>query len=325
MDISVIIVSWNAKEYLRECLNSLVQELRGYDSEILVVDNASSDGSDILIQESFPDCKLIQTGKNLGFAKANNIGIKESSGRYLFLINSDITLLDGCIRKILLFLEMNPAIGILGPQIINPDGYIQRSCMEFPNLWNTLCNAIGAYRFSKSKLFGGQMMTYWKHDTTRRVDIINGCFWAIRRESLKQVGLLDERFFIYGEDIDYCRRFNQAGWEVVFFPLAKAIHYQGASSSNAPVKFYMEKEKANFQLWQKYHNSLSQFFYLIILLLHHGIRITINLSLFWSVKKRESVILKLKRSMASMGWLLKNGLKQISSINPNSENPMIMR
>jgi hypothetical protein len=248
MDISIIIVSWNAKKYLLECLQALAHETANREVEIFVVDNASSDGSPELVIEQFPHVKLIRNGPNLGFAKANNIAIKQSGYKYVFFINSDVTVQEGCIDRMIAYMAAHPEIGILGPKIIDQFGRTQRSCMEFSTLWNTFCNALALYRlFPESKLFAGQMMTYWPHSMICHVEVINGCFWMVRREALDQVGLLDESHFIYGEDIDWCKRFHKAGWKVVFFPAAQAIHYGGASSSSAPIKFYIEKQKANLQ------------------------------------------------------------------------------
>ena len=144
----------------------------------------------------------------------------------------------------LAYMNEHPEIGMLGPQILDSNGNIQRSCMGFPTLWNTSCRALALDTlFPKSKLFGGYMMTFWPHDSIRDVNVINGCFWMVKREALDEVGLLDERFFIYAEDKDWCKRFWDAGWKVVYFPEAKAIHYGGASSSNAPIKFHIEMQK----------------------------------------------------------------------------------
>ena len=226
VNISIIIPSWNAKKYLQTCIESTIRETQNYKTEIIVVDNASTDGSVELVKEQFQHVKLICNDANLGFATANNIGIKNSSGKYIFLINSDVKVLNGTIGLMLAYMNEHPEIGMLGPQILDSNGNIQRSCMGFPTLWNTFCRALALDTlFPKSKLFGGYMMTFWPHDSIRDVNVINGCFWMVKREALDEVGLLDERFFIYAEDKDWCKRFWDAGWKVVYFPEAKAIHY----------------------------------------------------------------------------------------------------
>jgi GT2 family glycosyltransferase len=303
--LSIIIVSWNAKDYLRKCVESVIKESSKYKSEIIVVDNASTDGSAGLIKDTFKQVKVITNDANYGFAKANNIGIRHSVGKYVLFINSDVEVVKGCIDRMVPFMEQHPEIGMLGPQIIDSRGNMQRPCMGFPTLWNTLCRASSLDTlFPKSKLFGGYLMTYWSHDTIREVDVINGCFWMVRREALDQVGLLDERFFIYAEDKDWCRRFWDSGWKVTYFPQAQSIHYGGASSSKAPIKFYIEMHRANLQYWRKHHGRTAQIGFLIITGFHHMIRL-LGDAMIYIIKpeKRISTTFKIKRNIALIQWL----------------------
>jgi GT2 family glycosyltransferase len=206
--------------------------------EVIVVDNASSDGSPEAVRANYPAVQLICNSGNDGFARGNNIGIRASQGEYLFLVNSDVVVSDGCFEKLLRYMDGHPEIGMLGPRILGSDGKVQRNCMGFPSLWNTLCRAVALDTlFPQSQLFGSHFLTFWNFDDTRPVDVINGCFWVLKRSAVDEVGLLDERFFMYGEDVDWCKRFRQKGWKVVFFGEAEALHYGGASSANAPIKF----------------------------------------------------------------------------------------
>jgi len=274
MSISVIIVSWNARAFLLKCVASILEQRVAGGVEIIVVDNASSDGSPDAVAEQFPAVRVLRNDKNYGFAKGNNIGIAASSGDFLFLINSDVVVRPGCFEAMLGYLAQHPGIGVLGPRIVGATGDVQRSCMSYPTLGNSLSRALALDSlFPSSRLFGGQLLTYWQHDDTRAVDVINGCFWAVRRAALAQVGLLDERFRIYGEDVDWCKRFNDDGWKVVFFPGAEALHYGGASSANAPVKFHLEMQRANYQYWQKHHSRLAAGAFLLVNLLHHVVRL----------------------------------------------------
>lgn len=305
LDLSIIIVSWNAKAYLQKCIESIIRETSNYKKEIIVVDNASTDGSGELIKEKFQQVVLICNDVNLGFAKANNIGIRKSTGKYILLINSDVEVSKGCIDQMVLFMEQHPEIGMLGPQIIDSNGNLQRSCMGFPTLWNTFCRAVALDTiFPKVKIFGKYLMTPWQHNTIRDVDVINGCFWMVRHETLWRVGLLDERFFIYAEDKDWCKRFWAAGWKVVYFPNARAVHYGGASSSQAPIRFYIEMHRANLQYWKKHHARPTQIGFLIIMVLHHIIRLIGELILFIiKPEKRTSTKPKIKRSIACIQWV----------------------
>lgn len=308
-DISIIIVSWNAKQYLVDCLKSIAQNQNGFLQEIIVVDNASTDGSAEILEKEYPDVKLIRNHENLGFAKANNIGIKASDGKYLALVNSDIIVLGDCIGKMIQFMERNPSVGMAGPRILNPDGSLQVSCRHFPSVWNNVCQVFGLnYVFPKSAFFSEPKMKYWPHDVERKVDVLSGCFWMIRREALGQVGLLDENFFFYGEDIDWCRRFNNAGWDIMFYPNAEAIHFGGASSSNAPIRFYLELQKADLQYWKKHHGRIGKITYAMIILMRHLLRLLFDLFKYIVFSgTRQSTLFKMKRSVACIRWVLFNG------------------
>ncbi len=273
LDVSIIIVSWNAKDYLRKCLKSLAQPTSLASMEIIVVDNASSDGSSEMVASEFPSVRLIHSGGNLGFAKANNIGMRLSRGRYLGLVNSDVEVLDDCLSRLIEGMDNHPRIGMSGPFVFGGDGKIQRSCRGFPGVWNMFCRCLALdHIFPSCRLFNGYQLLHWKQDSERAVDILSGCFWLARREAVEQVGGLDEGFFMYGEDMDWCRRFHNAGWELRFLPSARAIHYGGASSANAPLRFFVEKQRADLQYWAKHHSIPARLAYWVISLTHHAIR-----------------------------------------------------
>jgi GT2 family glycosyltransferase len=258
-----------------QCLSSIERQ-KNEEIEVIVVDNASSDGSPEMVKEYFPFAKLIQTGRNLGFAKANNIGIGLAKGKYIALVNSDVRLLDGCLQKLYEFMEKNPEVGIAGPKLLNPDLTLQDSCRKFPSLWNNLCEAVGLNRlFPKSAFFSGEHMTYFNHDRTLEVDGLVGAFLLVRRKAIEGVGLMDERFFIYSEEIDWCKRFRDNGWKIIFFPGAEAIHVGRASSSNDPLRFSIAQEKARFQYWEKHHGLLTCLGIKAIFFLHYMIRLMV--------------------------------------------------
>jgi GT2 family glycosyltransferase len=312
LDLSVIIVSWNAKDYLLKCLNSLSQTPGVPAMEVIVVDNDSSDGSPEMVERDFPSVRLIRSGANLGFAKANNIGIRVSKGRYLGLINSDVEVLGDCISRLVDYCEHHPEAGMVGPRVIGRDGKLQRTCRAFPGVWNTFCRALALDAiFPGSKWFSGFLLYYWPQDSLRQVDMLTGCFWMVRRQALAQVGLLDERYFMYGEDMDWCKRFWLKGWQLTFVPSAEAIHYGGASSSNAPVRFYIEKHRADLQYWKKYHTPPAVFSFLLICCLHMVLR-TVGYSLASVVRSQERATCasKVKRSVACLKWMLSDGIRQ---------------
>jgi len=302
-EFSVVIVSWNTKQHLLNCISSLANQ-SGI-KEVIVVDNGSTDGSPEAVEKQFPQVKLIRNKENLGFAKANNIGMRASTGRYLCLINSDVIVQNGCIEKLAEFMDANPSVGISGPKILNPDGSLRVSCRHFPSIWNNLCQVLGFNKlFPKSVFFSEPFMKYWAHDEMRKVDALSGCFWMVRRKALDEVGLLDEDFFFYGEDVDWCRRFHKAGWDVVFYPQAEIIHFGGASSKNAPIRFYLEMQKADLQYWRKHHGRSGQAAYWMIILLRQLVRLPVYILMYiLQSDARSDAIFKLKRALICIGWM----------------------
>ncbi|MGA9526821.1 MAG: glycosyltransferase family 2 protein [Terriglobales bacterium] len=307
--LSIIIVTWNGKRYALECLESLSGLGSPGKFEIIVVDNASSDGSPEAIAEQFPNVLLIRNQANLGFAKANNIGISQSSGRYVCLLNSDVVVPNGCMEKMVDYLENNRTIGLLGPKMLSPDGSIGQSVMRLPTVWNTVCSALGLHTlFPRSKLFGGFLMEGYPYDRIDDVEVLTGWFWLVPRAALEQVGGLDEQFFMYGEDIDWSHRFAKAGWRVVFYPDAEALHYGAASSAEAPTRFYIEMRRANLQYFRKHHGRLGSVGYIFATSIHELVRIGGYSVVYCCAKARRSMAaFKMSRSASCLKWLIRMG------------------
>jgi hypothetical protein len=322
-DISVVIVTWNAKKFVDECLQSLHGTNSNDSMEIIVVDNASTDGTPELVNDRYPDVKLIQNCQNLGFAKANNIGIAIGTGKYLCLINSDVIVPEGCLKKMLRYIEQSPSIGMLGPKMLGPTGGARRSCMQFPTLWNSLCYSLALdLMFPRLSLFRSFLMRDFKHNETADVEVLNGWFWMIRKQAFDDVGVLDERFFIYGEDVDLCRRFHNGGWRVVFYSEAEAIHYGGASSSNAPLRFYLELQRARLQYWEKHCSRRSRRVFVIVLVIQEIARILGNAAQYpVRGSLRQSLALKIARSLSSIRWLVQIGLPSSGGWKPTQASP----
>ena len=226
--------------------------------------------------------------------------------RYLLLINSDVEVEADCFGKMTVYMVERPNVGLLGPRVVGSNRRLQRSCMAYPSLLNALSRAFALdSALTSSKLFGVQLLQSWDHGETRPVEVINGCFWMVRRSAMDEVGTLDERFLIYGEDIDWCRRFNDLKWDVVFFHDASIIHYGGGSSSNAPVKFHVEMQRANYQYWCKHHSAVAAYLYLLISVLHNVIRLVGETIAFMLMKsRRTSAKYKIERSIAALKWLI---------------------
>jgi len=303
--VSVIIVSWNCRQMLVDCINSLRGQLPAGTSEIIVIDNASSDGTADAVRQGFPDVKLVESATNLGFARGNNVGLELSNGKYICLINPDVVVGQECISRMVNYMEQHPDIGMLGPRIVGRDGETQRSCMRTPSLWNQLCRTLGLDSLVKhSRLFGGYLMTDFRHDALRDVDVINGCFWMVRRDALLNVGNLDPRFWMYSDDVDWCSRFRQAGWRIVFFPEADAVHYGGGSSQVAPVFCYVEMQRANLQYWRKYHGFASYMCFWMMVYFAHLLR-SIACTCLSALKSsdRQQMLAKVTRHRACLRWL----------------------
>ena len=261
MDISVVILSWNDKQYLKVCLQSLKDATKSRTMEIIVVDNASTDGSPEMVKTLFPDVKIIRNAENLGFPKGNNIGMQASRGRYVYLLNSDTKVFPGCLDALADYMDQNPTVGMVGPKILNRDLTHQSSCRRFPTLWNNFCETTGLTKiFPESKFFSGEHMFYFKGDRLMDVDVLVGCFWAIRRAAVNEFGLLDEGFFMFAEDLDWCKRFWEAGWRVVFCPDAQAIHYRGGSSAKKDaVWLALTQQRSILRYWKKHHSAAAGF------------------------------------------------------------------
>jgi GT2 family glycosyltransferase len=230
MLLSTIIVTYNTREMTLDCLRALLadtQSIPGH--EIFVVDNASSDQTVDAIRNQFPNVKIIANPKNLGFGAANNQALKQATGDFLLLLNSDAFPKPGAIPSLIKELQANPKAGVIGPRLLNPDGTMQLSCYKFPTparawLENTYLSsafpntALGDYR-------------RWPHDTARNVDWVIGACMLIRKEVYDQVGGFDERFFMYAEESDWQLRIKQAGWQIAFTPNAQVTHLAGASAT----------------------------------------------------------------------------------------------
>lgn len=231
MDVSIIIVNWNTKELLRDCLDSVYRQTSDIHFETIVIDNASTDSSIEMVKRDFPQVVLIENSQNKGFAAGNNQGMAIARGRYVLLLNSDTVILDGAIQKTLSFADRKPVAAVIGCRVLNPDRTLQLTCFMFPGLLNLILSSTYLYKvFPKSRFFGRERMSWWDRSEVREVEVVTGCFMLVRREAMEQVGLMDEGYFMYAEETDWCYRFHRAGWKNLFFPGAEIIHLGGGSS-----------------------------------------------------------------------------------------------
>jgi GT2 family glycosyltransferase len=235
LDLSIIIVNYNVKEFLQNLIHSLEKASLNITKEIIVVDNASDDGSNEFIKNNFPKIKLIANNKNLGFGKANNLGLKETLGKFILLINPDTIIAEDTLEKMIEFFRINPGAGLAGCKILNPDGTLQLACRRsFPGPWTSLTKVTGlSSLFPQSKIFARYNLTYLDENQSYEVDAISGSFMMMRREVYEKVGGFDEQFFMYGEDLDICYRIQKAGFKVFYVHTTQIIHYKGESTKRS--------------------------------------------------------------------------------------------
>ena len=231
-DLSIIIVSWNTAGMLRECLRSVFESLgrSAMSAEVIVVDNASTDGSQQVVAQEFPRARLLCNERNLGFAAANNIALRTARSRHLLLLNSDTIVLGDVLARSVEYLDANPEVGAMGCRVLNTDQSVQRTCSQYPSLLNLVLLTSGLSDLRRPAFLGRYQMTWWQRDDEREVDVVTGCYLLVRRTAMEQVGLLDEAFFFYGEETDWCRRFHEAGWGLRLAPVGQIIHHGSGSS-----------------------------------------------------------------------------------------------
>ena len=264
VDLSIIIVSFNTRETTRESLSYIVQYAPDASFEVILVDNASTDGSADMAEHDFPWVRLIRLQKNKGFAGGNNEGIRKASGRYLLLLNSDAFIGEGVLYSTFDFMEKNPSIGVLGCSLTNPDGSLQASARMLPCLLNKFLVLSGlTSRFPKSRFFGRVDFSWWDHSCPRKVGWVVGAYFLIRRKVVEDVGLLDERYFLYSEEIDFCRTAQKAGWDVVFYPYARVVHLGGLSAACSGEQvsphgrqLTAQRIKSEFRYYRKWHGPV---------------------------------------------------------------------
>lgn len=275
MDLSIVIVNWNTQELLRDCLHSLRAGLGSLEAEVLVVDNASSDDSCDMVISEFREVELMKSESNLGFAGGNNLALRHARGRYVLLLNTDTLVHGTVLQDAVAWLDQNPLCGVMGPKVLNTDGTVQASCSAFPSLGFLAMQTLGLTRF---RCLDAYRMTGWDRSSERQVDVISGAAMFVRSTAMAQVGLLDEAFFFYGEETDWCRRFVKAGWEIVFTPIPEITHFGNGSASKLNHKRDVLMTEGTTRLHLK-HGGLHAGILCYALLTSHNI----SRAAFWSL------------------------------------------
>jgi hypothetical protein len=273
IDISIVIVNWNTADLLKNCISSIINETNNCTFEIIVVDNGSIDNSCLLIEKNFPTVKIIKNERNEGFARANNIGMKECKGEYICLSNTDIIVMDNALLRMKTYLDKNSDIGVLLPKCYDGEMNISLCCRDFPTVRNLICEALYFDRiFPNIQFLRGRSKDLSFHKKNRSVETIPLCFTLFRAQSIKSMGYLDENFFFYGEDLDLCKRFKDLGMDVGYIADAKVIHFGGVSSKKQPYRFLKEKNRTMLMYWRKHHSYFEFKVTNLILFIHYFIR-----------------------------------------------------
>lgn len=255
LDLVVSIINWNTRDDLETCLRSLYEE-EGHGSRYaaVVVDNASHDGSAEMVAAHFPQAVLVRNRENRGFGAANNQVLKSVRSRYVLLLNPDTQTHPGALTALVRFMDENPEIGICGPLILNPDGSVQYSARRFPTLLaGAFRNTLLGRLFPNNRYTRDYLLSDWDHRSQRDVDWVSGAAMLIRREVLEQVGVLDERFFMYSEDMDLCYRAGEAGWRITFYPGAVITHARAHSSDQVQLRMLIEFHRSMYRFWRKHY------------------------------------------------------------------------
>jgi GT2 family glycosyltransferase len=249
MDLSIIVVNWNTRDLLAGCLESVYRTASGLASEVLVVDNASTDGSVAMVRKRFPQVCLVENPDNVGFARANNQAIRLSRGSYVLLLNSDTEVYPGALKTMVQFMEERPKIGGCGPRLLSADGSFQASCHPMLTPGREFWRLMFFDRLWRRATY---IQERWDWKTSHPVEVIKGACFLLRRTALDQVGLLDERYFMYTEEMDLCYRLLQAGWQLRWVPQAVVKHYGEASSRQMAEAMYVQLYRSKVQFHRKF-------------------------------------------------------------------------
>jgi len=246
LDLAIIIVSYNTRDLLRACLTSVYASEGGLHFHVTVVDNAGSDGSVAMVQAEFPQARVIAAPRNGGFSYANNIGLRsygfgsevapDSLPRHILLLNPDTELPPQALAAMLALMASRPDVGVAGPKLVLPDGSLDKACRRaFPSPHSFIYRGAGLSKlFPRSRHFGQYNLTFLPEDEEAEVDSVVGAFMWVRRQAILQAGLMDEAFFMYGEDLDWAFRIKQQGWKVLYYPRVRVLHHKGAASKGNP-------------------------------------------------------------------------------------------
>jgi GT2 family glycosyltransferase len=264
-DISIVVISYNTIEMTRACLFSVYQNVGLLNVQVIVVDNDSKDGSALMVRDLFPAAILVNNQDNVGFAVANNQGFRLATGKYILLLNSDTIVLSNVLQRSIEYLHSNPDVGAMGCRVLNTDGTMQPTCSGYPTLGRLFLMTLGLDRFPGLKSHDQYLLRGWQRNTERDVEVISGCYLLVRREIINQVGDLDENFFFFGEETDWCLRMRKAGWRLKFAPVGEIIHHGGGSVKKLNYRRDIMLSEATVRLHRKNGGPIAALLAFIVL------------------------------------------------------------
>jgi len=310
IDLSIIIVSWNTRDLLKECLKSLYKYTANITFEVIVVDNNSSDGSAHMVREIFPSVNLIENNFNAGFSKANNQAIRISRGRYIALLNPDTLLVEDVFSPLIKYADQHEELGAIGPKILDRDGKsVQYVCARrLPNLYYDLIDNLRLDKIAP-KIFSGIYMSNWDHQSPRFIEALSGACMIIRRKIIFDIGLLDENLFMYADDIDLCKRILDSGWKIYYVPKISIIHYGGESSKLARSFVNIKQIESKYYYYSKHKGrSYAYLFFIEIFFINLFKYIWNKLFMHKSTQFKE--IFEIYKN--NLNWLLKQFFRRLT-------------
>jgi len=261
IDVSVVIVSWNTRDVLRDCLQSIREKAGRVTYEVIVIDNHSADGSADMVAEEFPGFLLIRNQTNSGFASANNQGIAISQGRYVLLLNPDTLIRGAAIAKAVHFADAHRDAAVVGCRTYGGSGCMQYNCYLYPDLLNILLSLSHLQmKFWYHPFLGRSRLGWWDYDSPRQVEAVAGCFMLVRRTAIEQVGPMNDQYFMYSEDTEWCWRFKRAGWKIMYTPDAVITHFGQCSSSQAATSMRLMERQSLLAFLEKKSGKSVRFF-----------------------------------------------------------------
>lgn len=278
-ELTIIIVNWNTRQLTLECLDSIYENKCSEDWNIVLVDNNSWDGSVEAINNKYPKVEVKNNKINVGFAGANNQILSRNDSEFYLLLNSDTRVLDDVIQRSIVYMRSKPEVGAMGCRVLNQDTSLQYTCSRFPTIASKLGQLFQLSKLQTGKYKSAELMSDWQRDTEREVDVISGCYLLVRNDVIKDVGLMDEEFFFFGEETDWCYRIKKCGWKLAFAPVGEIIHLGGGSSNSLNYQRDLMLTNSLVRFIRKHHGSLHAVTMYLLLFLFAVSRFT-----YWKIK-----------------------------------------